>query len=137
MLPAKAREIVAGGKALAIRRQGQNLETHMILATIRVAIPTQQRGAALKILGSMAEKCGDNQGCLSCHLYRDLQEDNILVLKQVWRTEEDLNLHLRSVRDRGLMMVLETALKPPELRIDTISSTTGIETIEKARSPAR
>jgi quinol monooxygenase YgiN len=109
----------------------------MILATVRVAIPPRQRSAALKILESLTDKCSDDPGCLSCNLYGDLQEDNILLLKQVWRTEEDLNFHLRSEPGRGLIIVLKMALKPPELRIDSITSTTGIETIEKARIPAR
>jgi quinol monooxygenase YgiN len=109
----------------------------MILATIRVAISPRQRGAALNILGSVAGKCGHDPRCLSCHLYGDLEETDLLVLKQVWRAEEDLTAHLRSCQDNSLLQVLAMALEPPEFRIDTISSTTGIETIEKARSPAR
>jgi hypothetical protein len=33
-------------------------------------------------------------------------------------------------------MVMEMALKHPEVRFNTISTSTGIETIEKARSSA-
>ena len=55
------------------------------------------------------------------------------MLEEVWRTEEGLDLHLRSEEYRNLLLVLEMALKQPEIRFDTISSTTGIETIEKAR----
>ena len=55
----------------------------------------------------------------------------------VWRSDEELNLHLRSDDYRNLLLVLEMALKEPEIRFDTISSSTGIETIEKARGHAR
>ncbi len=48
-----------------------------------------------------------------------------------------MNLHLRSDEYRNLLLVLEMALKEPEIRFDTISSSTGIETIEKARIHAR
>jgi hypothetical protein len=33
-----------------------------------------------------------------------------------------------------VLLVLEMALKPPEIRFDTVSSSSGIEIIEKARS---
>jgi len=58
------------------------------------------------------------------------------VLKEVWKSEKDLNLHLRSNEYRNVLLVLEMALKQPEIRFDTISSSTGIETIEKARRNA-
>ena len=109
----------------------------MILATIRMTIPPQKSGEVLKILRSVAELCRDDPGCLSCHIYRDLQEKNVLMLEEVWRSEEDLDLHLRSDEYRNLLLVLEMALKQPEIRFDTISSSTGIETIEKARSHTR
>ena len=105
----------------------------MILATIRMTIPPQKRGEALKILRSVAELCRDDPGCLSCHIYGDLQDNKVLVLEEVWRPEEDLDLHLRSDEYRNLLLVLEMAPKQPEIRFDTISSSTGIETIEKAR----
>ena len=76
-------------------------------------------------------------GCLGCHIYRDLQEKKVLVLEEIWRAEEDLELHLRSDEYRNLLLVMEMALKQPEIRFDTISSSTGIETIEKARSHQR
>ena len=106
----------------------------MILATIRMTIPPQKRGEALKILRSVAEQCRDDPGCLSCHIYEDLQENNVLMFEEVWRAEEDLDLHLRSDEYRKVLLVVEMALKQPEIRFDTISSSTGIETVEKARS---
>ncbi len=109
----------------------------MILATVRMTIPPQKRDEVMKILRSMAEQCRDDPGCLSCHLYGDLQEKNVFVLEQSWRAEEDLDLHLRSGEYLNLLLVLEMSLKQPEIRFDTISSSAGIEAIEKARSRAR
>ena len=110
------------------------MEELMIIATIRMMIPPQKRGEALRILRSVAELCKDDPGCLSCNIYRDLNNNRVLVLEEVWRTEEDLDLHLRSEEYRNLLLVLEMALEQPEIRFDTISDSTGIETIEKARS---
>jgi quinol monooxygenase YgiN len=109
----------------------------MIIATLRMAIPPKKRGEALKILRAVAELCRDDPGCPSCHIYRDLQDNKVLVLEEVWRTEEDLDLHIRSDEYRNLLLVLEMGVNQPEIRFDTISDSTGIETIEKARSQAR
>jgi quinol monooxygenase YgiN len=109
----------------------------MIHSTIRMVIPGKKRGEALKILRSVAELSRVESGCLSSHIYGDLQENNVIMLEEVWRTEEDLKVHMRSDEYFNLLLVLEMALKQPDIRFNTISSSTGIETIEKARSHAR
>ena len=45
--------------------------------------------------------------------------------------------YLRSDQYHKVLLVLEMALKQPEVRFDIISRSTGIETIEKARSHTR
>jgi quinol monooxygenase YgiN len=113
------------------------MEAHMILSTVRMTIPPQKSGEVLKILKSMAEQCRYHPGCLSCHIYGDLEEENVLMLEEVWRAEEDLGLRLRSGEYLNLLLVLEMSLKKPEIRFDTISSSMGIEAIEKARCRER
>lgn len=105
----------------------------MIIATVRMTIPPQKSGEALKILRSIAEQCRDEPGCLSCHIYGDLQEKNVLMFEETWRSEKDLGIHLRSDEYRNVLLVIEMALKHPEVRFNTVSTSTGIETIEKAR----
>jgi quinol monooxygenase YgiN len=110
----------------------------MILATLRMAIPLQKRGEALKILKSMvAPNQARPDDCIFCHICEDALEDNILQFEEMWRSEEELKRHLRSDEYHKVLLVLEMALKQPEIRFDTISSSTGIETIEKARSRAK
>jgi quinol monooxygenase YgiN len=109
----------------------------MIQATIRMTIPNQKSSEVMKILRSEVELCRDEPGCLNCHLYGDLQEKNVLVLEEIWNSEEELNLHLRSDKYRNLLLVLEMSPHQPEIRFDTISSSAGLETIEKARAPTK
>lgn len=109
----------------------------MILATIRMNIPAKKRDDALKILRPIAEQCRDNPGCLSCHIYEDLKEYEVLMFEEIWMTEENLEFHIRSDEYLRLLLVLEMALKQPEIRFHTISRSTGIETIEMARSSIR
>jgi len=110
----------------------------MVLATLRMAIPLQQRGEALKILKSIvARNQAQPDDCVFCHICEDVLEENILQFEEMWRNEEEFENHLRSDEYHKLLLVLEMALKPPEIRFDTISNSTGIETIERARSHAK
>jgi quinol monooxygenase YgiN len=106
----------------------------MIQSTIRMVIPANKRGEALKILRSIAEQCRFYPGCISSNIYGDLEEENVIMIKEMWRDQENLELHLRSEEYLNLLLVLEMSLKQPEIRFDTISSSTGIETIEKTRT---
>jgi quinol monooxygenase YgiN len=109
----------------------------MIHATVRMAIPSQKRDEALQILKLVAGRCKVYSGSLGCHIYQDAEEDNVLIFEEMWRSEEDLEHHLRSEEYRKVLMVMEMALKHPEVRFNRVTSSTGMETIEKARSSVR
>jgi quinol monooxygenase YgiN len=112
------------------------MENHMILSTIRMTIPSRKRGEALKILRSLAAQSRADPGCLSFHIYEDLQEKNVLMIEEAWRAEEELDLHIRSDKYREVLLVLEMARNPPEIRFDRILKSTGIETVENIRCGA-
>jgi len=109
----------------------------MILANIRMRIPPQKRGEALRILRSTAEGDKILPGCLSCRIYEDLQENNVIMFEEMWRSEEELEQRLRSNEYRRMLLVMELAGEPPEIKFQTISETGGIEVIEKARGATR
>ena len=108
-------------------------EKQMILATIRMTIPVRKVGEALRILKSVAEHSKVQPGCLGCRIYRNGHADNILLFEQQWSNNADLENYLQSNEYQQVLFVLEMAMQEPEVRFDTIMSSTGIETIEKAR----
>jgi quinol monooxygenase YgiN len=79
----------------------------------------------------MAEQNSFDPGCLGCRIYRDLREDKILMFEEAWKTEEDLETHMRSEEYLNQLLVLEMSLTQPEIRFYTISASKGIEAIEK------
>lgn len=105
----------------------------MLLATIRMTFSAENFDEVQGILKSIVERSRVQSGCLSCRIYRNGDDENTLMLQQLWNDEESLMRHLRSDEYRQLLLVLEMAITQPEIRFDTISSSTGIETIEKAR----
>jgi quinol monooxygenase YgiN len=105
----------------------------MVHATIRMLIPTKRRSEALEILNSVAERCRFDPGCISSRVYQGVEVEHVVMVEQLWRNEEDLERHLRSEEYRKVLLVVEMALESPEIRFNTISHSTGVETIEKAR----
>ena len=76
-------------------------------------------------------------GCFGCHIYEDLQKKNTILFFNIWRNGEDLDQHLRSDEYLNTLLVMEMAEKEPVIRFDTISGSTGLETVEKARKSNR
>jgi len=105
----------------------------MVRATIRMMIPSRKRDEVIEILSSIAERARFEPGCISSRLYHGVEVENVIMLEEFWRDEEDLERHLQSEDYRKVLLVVEMAVEPPEIRFDAISQSTGFETIEKAR----
>jgi quinol monooxygenase YgiN len=105
----------------------------MIQATLRLKLGPNNVGAAVKVLRSLLERTRVVPGSLGCHLYQDLEEPGVLLFEERWQTRESLEKHLRSDRYRQVLLVMEAAVEPPEVRFDLIKDSTGLETVEQAR----
>lgn len=106
----------------------------MIVSTIRMSIPVDKHKDALSVLRSIVSQSTFDPGCISYSAYRDIEDENVLMIQSSWQDEEGLKVHICSTEYLNLLLVLEMSLYKPEVRFDSISSSTGIETIEKIRS---
>jgi quinol monooxygenase YgiN len=105
----------------------------MVTATVRVKIPAEWLSQAITIFARTSERTRVEPGCLSCRMYQDLQEEQVIALEEVWNEEEDLEQYLRSQIFRDVLLVLEMASRPPEIEFRNISRVSGLEKIEEAR----
>jgi len=109
----------------------------MVRSTIRMLIPLEKQSEALEILGSMTEQTQFEPGCLSCRLYRSVEDARAIMFEELWLSEEDVQRHLRSDKYYKVLLVVEMATEPPEIRFDTIALSMGVERIEQARTHTR
>jgi len=109
----------------------------MVRSIIRMLIPLEKQSEALEILGSMIEQTQFEPGCLSCRLYRGVEDTLAIMLEELWLSEEDVQRHLRSDKYHKVLLVVEMAVEPPEIRFDTIALSMGVERIEQARTHTR
>jgi quinol monooxygenase YgiN len=99
-------------------------------------ISPEKRDEVMKILKSTADRCRDYPGCISCHVYENIQEKNVFMMLDLWKTEESLKVHVRSNEYLTLLLALELSCRQPEIRIINVSKLSGMETIEVLRSDA-
>ena len=109
----------------------------MILSTLRMTIPPQRRGEVAKTLKSMTGENRIQSGCLSSRLYRDENEEAVFMVEEIWSNQDDLDRYLRSEDYRRMLLVMEMAGEPPEIKFQTISNQAGLEVVEKARGCKR
>jgi quinol monooxygenase YgiN len=116
---------------MADEHQGTDIHIH---ATLRMQIAAKNRQEARLILGSMIEQTKLEEGCVSCRLYQDVLSKGVFMLEEIWASEQVLRRHLRSEKFRTVLLVIEMATEAPEIRFDRVLQSTGISTIQKARS---
>ena len=99
-------------------------------------IPAEKHSDVLQIIKSFVEQSRDDPGCNCFHIYRDIEDSDVLMLQINLKTEEDLILHVSSDEYRNLLLAMEISINRPEVRFDTISTSTGFEIIQKIRTTA-
>lgn len=109
----------------------------MIQATIIMTFSPEKIDETLNILRSIVERTRAETGCISCSVYLDTEDRNTVIFEEKWRSNEDLQRYLRSEEYQKVLLVIEMATVKPEIRFDTITDSSGVETIEKARTKNR
>lgn len=117
-------------------QQGKDDQTHKgkVRSTIRILIPLNKQSEALDILKSVKAQIQFEPSCISSRLYRGVDEVRAIMVEELWENDESIQRHLNSDVYRQVLFVIEMAEEPPEIRFDTIMSSSGVETIEKARA---
>jgi quinol monooxygenase YgiN len=106
----------------------------MILATVRMVMPPEKFAEAISVLLRTVERTRVETGCDRSDLYEDAREAHAILLKEAWKSDEELDHHLRSDGFRDVLLVMEMALEPPEMQFSTVARVEGIERARAARS---
>jgi quinol monooxygenase YgiN len=90
-------------------------------------------GDIVRVLRSLIEPTRVQTGCVSCGLYKDLHDPNVIVWVEEWNTQDDLKRHLRSPQYKKILAALDMSNSQPEMRFDTVIETKGMQLIAEAR----
>lgn len=108
-------------------------DSHLIRASIRIKIPLKKQSEVLEILESVREQTQFEPDCIFARVYRGADDVEIIMLEELWKGEQELLGHLQSETYRRVLLAIEMADAPPEIRFDKIVESKGFETIKKAR----
>jgi quinol monooxygenase YgiN len=106
----------------------------MVHSTIRMEMSAASMREALEILRPIVERTRVEPGCISCRIYRDVAQEKMIMIEEIWSSQQELERHLCSSDYQRILLVVEMARDQPEIRFSTISHTSGFETIAEARS---
>ncbi|MFA6056476.1 MAG: antibiotic biosynthesis monooxygenase [Thermodesulfovibrionales bacterium] len=110
-----------------------------ILATLKMIVGTEswrhlletiRQRDLLETARGMLQPVRVEKGCLSYHLYEDVENRNAFVLIGEWATQQDIERHFLTDNQRLLLALMELLNEQPELRFDSVSHTAGMELIE-------
>jgi quinol monooxygenase YgiN len=96
------------------------------------ALPEKQK-EVMQTLLSMVESTGQEQGCRSHQIFRDIEEENVFSLIDEWETREDLDQHIRSAKFGVLLGTKSLLCEPPDVQIHTVSDSEGMAAVNAAR----
>ena len=109
----------------------------MIQAMVKMEFGPKKIAEAVKILRSIEERIRATRGCISCSVYQEAGNHCSVVFEEKWKSDADLQRHLRSEDYQKVLMVIEMADTRPEIRFETVSDLGGVEIIEDARTGSK
>ena len=105
----------------------------MIVATLRIKVPWERRKDFLDSARMITGPTCVQPGCISCSFYQDLNDPDAIILVEEWESRENLDDRIKSDSYRVILSLMELAVEAPEIKINTISKTEGLEAIEALR----
>ena len=105
----------------------------MIIASVRLKASAGKYEEMARGLGSLLGPTRTERGCLECQLHQDVVDPNTFHFESTWRTEDDLEQHVRSPGYMKLLMLIELGAAQPVIEFHKVSQTQGLEFIQAVR----
>jgi len=105
----------------------------MILAIIEMTVFPAKRLEFLQTMYGLVPSIREEKGCLKCTACQEIEDENTFCVFAGWETQNDLDRHLRSDLFEVLLGTKNFLSEPWKMIFNTVSSTSGIETVIKAR----
>jgi len=107
----------------------------MITVTMKMTVLPEKQKELLQTLQAISASTRKVKGCISSHIFQDMENESILSLIQKWETQEDLDDNLRSDEFGALLGTDNLLSKPFKFNLNGISYTAGMEAVKSAREP--
>ena len=106
----------------------------MIIVTIKMTVPQEKRQEMLQTVSTLAGAVRKERGCRVCDFYIDTENADAFLLLEEWDTQEDFDRHVRVPVFSALLGALTLLIERPDVRINEVAETAGMEKIKAARA---
>jgi quinol monooxygenase YgiN len=86
-----------------------------------------ERTKVIKSLSRIIGPIRASAGCISCDIFVDVNDPTVLLFDQAWTDVDDLTVHFPAKCVRVLLSALDYAVDRPNVRVDTLTDTRGLE----------
>jgi quinol monooxygenase YgiN len=105
----------------------------MVIVMVHLKISLKDKENIRKMLNAMVGQTRAHANCLHCGFYASTLNDDEMILLQTWKSEADLENHIRSEKFRNFLIVMEHSITPPEIHICKAESMEGVEYVTRVR----
>lgn len=109
----------------------------MIVVISRMVTDPQRSEEVATIIRGILEPTRVKKGCLDYYFCRDMEDDHTFIVLERWATQQDLEEFIQSESYYQLLTAMELLVEPPDIKINAISYTAGLEAIRAAREKCR
>ena len=108
----------------------------MIVTTIRLQTTPENRKEILQTFRSLADPTQCGIGCKSCRIYRELGNDETVIVIQEWDSKNHWDEHLRSDEFAVIVGAMSLLQKPDTVEFQVLDQLEGSRSMEaiKARN---
>ena len=108
----------------------------MIVTTIRVQTTPENRKEIMQTFRSLSNPIRSERGCKSCRIYREVGNDESLIVVQEWNNRNDWDAHLRSAEFEVMIGVMSLLQKPETVEFQVLDQVEGSHSVRalKARN---
>ena len=106
----------------------------MIVTTIRIQTTPKNRRELMQTFRSLSEpiKCG--HGCQSCRIYREVGNDEAVILIQEWDSRDNLDQHLGSNEFAVMVGAMSLLEQPEAVEYQVLDQLEGSRSVEAIRA---
>ena len=105
----------------------------MIVATIRMRTSSENRKELTQTFSSLSGPILTSKGCKSCRLYREVGNDDAIVLIEEWEQRGDWESHLESNEFSVLLGAMSLVHDPVAVEFKLLNQVSEIKTIQEIR----
>jgi quinol monooxygenase YgiN len=105
----------------------------MFQLNLRLRVHPLQAEETVQALRWVTIGAQKERGFISCRIYQEAGNPEVICLEEDWSNEPMLKSHIRSSYFTDLLMLIETAPEPPVLEVRSVNEVGGLDYVEAVR----